>query len=196
MATGHNEARIVHRLSSTRQEKESRQYSIPDPTLPFSLLFGICTAPFLDQRMAPFIFFAVHVTIPPGIIVRDHLALLDVTHGNSNMVDLRPETISHGIPLFPKLMRHKGVDFSKTGEVGLVVARVIGEGMRAGGHEYSLSQVPEPSVEAVTVKGIEHIVKDRIVLFTKLAQLIVQRRWNLKAVERKSKIERKVIRQW
>jgi hypothetical protein len=143
--------------------------------------------------MTPLISFAVHETIPPGIVVRDHFASLDVMHGNSNVVDLRPETISHGIPLFPKLMRHKGVDFSKTGVVGLVVARVIGEDMRAGGHENSLSQAPEPSVEAVAVKGIEHIVKDRIVLMTKLAQLIVQRRWNLKAMERESKIEARSV---
>ena len=149
-------------------------------------VFGICTAPFLDQRMAQLVSFAVHETIPLGIIVRDHVAALNIMHGNGNVADLGPETISHGIPLFPKLMRHKGVDIRKTGVVGLVVARVIGKDVRAGGHENSLSQAPEPSIEAVAVKGIEHIVKDGIVLMTKLPQLIVQRRWNLKAVEKEN----------
>ena len=159
-----------------------------DPTFwKLLLVFGIFTAPFLDQWMAPLVSFAVHKPIPPGIIVRYHFATLDVMHGNSNMVDLRPDVISHGIPLFPKLMRHEGVDFSKTGVVGLVVASVIGEDERAGGHENSLSQASEPPVKAVTVKGMKHIVKDRIVIMTKLAQLIVQRRWNLEAAEIESK---------
>ena len=136
--------------------------------------FGICIAPFLDKRMAPRVSFAVHETIPPRIIVRDHVAALDIMHGNGNVADLGTETISHGIPLFPKLMRHKGVDFSETSVVGLVVAGMISKHVRASRHKNGLSQAPEPSVKAVTVKGTKHIVKDRIVLMTKLAQLIVQ----------------------
>jgi hypothetical protein len=123
--------------------------------------------------MAPLISFAVHETIPSGVIVRDHFSLLDIMHGNGNGVDLGPEAISHGIPLFPKLMRHERVDLSETGVVRLVVASVIGKHMRAGGHENSLSQTSEPSVKAVAVKGTKHIVEDRIVLMTKLAELIV-----------------------
>jgi 6-phosphogluconate dehydrogenase (decarboxylating) len=132
--------------------------------------------------MSPRVSFAVHEAIPPGVIVRDHFTALDIMHSNGNVIDLGPETISQGIPLFPKLMRKKGVDFSETGVVGLVIARVIGKSVRAGGNVNSFSQAPEPSVEAITVKGIKHIVKDRIVLMTKLAQLIEQGRWNLKAV--------------
>jgi hypothetical protein len=145
-------------------------------------VFGICTAPFLDQRMAPLVSFAVHETIPPGVIVRDHFAALDIMQGNGNVVDLSTDTSSQGIPLLPKLMRKKGVDLRETGVVGLVVARVIGKNVRASGHVHSLSQAPEPSVKAVTVKGSKHIVENRIVVMTKLTQLIVQRRWNLKAV--------------
>jgi hypothetical protein len=145
-------------------------------------VFGICTAPFLDQRMAPLVSFAVHETIPPGVIARDHFAAFDIMRGNGNVVDLGPELISQGIPLLPKRMLKKGEDLNETSIVGLVVACMVGKDVRAGGHVYGLSQAPEPSVKAVTVKGSKHIVKNRIMVTTKLAQLIVQGRWNLKAV--------------
>jgi hypothetical protein len=123
----------------------------------------------------------VHVIIPPSVIVRDHVAALDIMRGNGNVVDLSPETITHGIPLFPQL-RHGGVDFFETDKVGLVIARVIRKDVRAGGHVNSLSQAPHPSIKAVTIKGIKHLVKVGIVLMLKLAQFIVKGRWNLKAV--------------
>jgi hypothetical protein len=57
----------------------------------------IYSAPLLD--MAPRISLAVHVTIPAGVIVRNHFAALDILHGDGYVVDLRPEAISHRIPL-------------------------------------------------------------------------------------------------